>query len=358
MNLYDVAKRSDRSFRVLSGKVLPAQLKWPGQSQRGVTLFAGARFEIVRADEFTWSRVRKVVPGWRARSGDKGADARLQIQMRTGDGETFKLADMALSGAQEAQEILLDWPMARPASREFSLEFTASAEASVELSNGPLLDMRRHLTPLALGRGLEVGPGVRPAIKPAEGVDVRYVEERHPSEWRDLYDKDKSATPVLTEELEARYVVGSAVGLETFDAAAYDFVFSNHVFEHLPNPIRVLRNWLRILKPGGAILGVTPDPRYTFDCRQPVTTLGEALREAEQEGHDIPMAKYDRWCRWTTPEATPQSLIERSYSIHVNFFTPETFLAAANYLKSKKEISDACVQSSTNHKDFGFAFWK
>ncbi len=358
MNLYDVAKRTDRSFRVLGGAVHSAGLKWPGQTQRGVTLSAGARFEIVRADEFIWSQVRKVSPGWRARSGDKGAAARLRILMRAGAGEVFELADITLRDTQEPQEILLDWPVTRQASGEFSLEFEAFPGASVELSNGPLLDMRRHLTPLARGRGLEVGPGVRPAIKPAEGVDVRYVEERPPCEWRDLYDKDKSAAPVLTEELEARYVVGSAVGLETFEAGAYDFIFSNHVFEHLPNPIRVLRNWLRILKPGGVILGVTPDPRYTFDCRQPVTTLGEALREAEKEGHEIPLAKYERWCRWTTPEATPQSLIERNYSIHVNFFTPETFLAAANSLKSKNEISDVCVRSSGNHKDFGFALWK
>lgn len=160
------------------------------------------------------------------------------------------------------------------------------------------------------------------------------------------------------EHLLARYRVGSAVELETIETGSLDFVFSNHVFEHLANPVQVMSNWLSRLKPGGAILGVVPDPRYTFDCRQPPTTLSEALAEEHAGGHEISRSKYVRWCQLTEPRHTPDALIKRGYSIHVNYFTPEGFQALADLIKDRGLISRSFVTSAPNNKDFAFAFWK
>jgi SAM-dependent methyltransferase len=55
--------------------------------------------------------------------------------------------------------------------------------------------------------------------------------------------------------------------------ASYDFVMSSHMLEHSANPIRVLAEWRRLLKPGGYLLLVLPEGRSTYDRRRPVTTL-------------------------------------------------------------------------------------
>lgn len=40
---------------------------------------------------------------------------------------------------------------------------------------------------------------------------------------------------------------------------SFDFVFSSHCLEHLRDPAEGLRNWFRILKPGGHIIITVPD---------------------------------------------------------------------------------------------------
>lgn len=40
---------------------------------------------------------------------------------------------------------------------------------------------------------------------------------------------------------------------------SFDFVFSSHCLEHLRDPIEGLRNWFRVLKPGGYLVVTVPD---------------------------------------------------------------------------------------------------
>jgi SAM-dependent methyltransferase len=55
--------------------------------------------------------------------------------------------------------------------------------------------------------------------------------------------------------------------------ASYDFVLASHVLEHCANPLKVLQEWRRVLKPSGVLFMVLPDRRFTFDHRRPVTPL-------------------------------------------------------------------------------------
>jgi ubiquinone/menaquinone biosynthesis C-methylase UbiE len=64
----------------------------------------------------------------------------------------------------------------------------------------------------------------------------------------------------------ASWKIDSAETLETFTGDSQDFVIANHVFEHLENPILSIKNWVRVLKPGGVIFAAIPDSRYTFDA--------------------------------------------------------------------------------------------
>ncbi len=61
--------------------------------------------------------------------------------------------------------------------------------------------------------------------------------------------------PVRTwdwEDGDAQYLKGVVDG-------HYDFVHSSHCLEHLIDPIEGLKNWLRVVKPGGYLIVTVPD---------------------------------------------------------------------------------------------------
>lgn len=52
---------------------------------------------------------------------------------------------------------------------------------------------------------------------------------------------------------------GDAQFLATLEDSTVDFVHSSHCLEHLVDPYEGLRNWLRVLKPGGHLIVTIPD---------------------------------------------------------------------------------------------------
>ncbi|MBP6034000.1 MAG: class I SAM-dependent methyltransferase [Candidatus Moranbacteria bacterium] len=60
-----------------------------------------------------------------------------------------------------------------------------------------------------------------------------------------------------------------------------DFVISAHVIEHFPDPIKALKEWYRIVKPGGYIFMIVPHKERTFDRDLSRTTLQEIIDRHE-----------------------------------------------------------------------------
>jgi SAM-dependent methyltransferase len=68
---------------------------------------------------------------------------------------------------------------------------------------------------------------------------------------------------------------GDAHLLHGLDDASYDFVYSSHLLEHLPNVELALSNWWRVLKPGGYLLLYLPHR----DLYEKKTTLPSRFNE-------------------------------------------------------------------------------
>ncbi len=84
-----------------------------------------------------------------------------------------------------------------------------------------------------------------------------------------------------------RQYVCEASNLDRIADATYDFVLASHCLEHSANPIRCVREWLRVLKPGAPLLLLLPDQRFTFDHRRPVTAFEHLLDDyRENKGED------------------------------------------------------------------------
>jgi SAM-dependent methyltransferase len=52
---------------------------------------------------------------------------------------------------------------------------------------------------------------------------------------------------------------GDAHDLKGVADETYDFAYSSHVLEHLEDPARALRNWWRVVKPGGNLILYVPE---------------------------------------------------------------------------------------------------
>lgn len=52
---------------------------------------------------------------------------------------------------------------------------------------------------------------------------------------------------------------GDAQSMAAIETESLDFVHSSHCLEHMRDPREALRNWLRILKPGGHLIITIPD---------------------------------------------------------------------------------------------------
>ncbi len=147
----------------------------------------------------------------------------------------------------------------------------------------------RYRAAAARRRGLEIGgpsdvfAGALPLYRWAEQVDnvvfraetlwAQNAGEGEPFRFR----PDRAGVQYLRE----------ATALTGIADASYDFVAASHVLEHVANPLRALREWRRVLRPGGALVLLVPSKDATFDHRRPVTALSHLLEdEARGVGED------------------------------------------------------------------------
>jgi SAM-dependent methyltransferase len=64
--------------------------------------------------------------------------------------------------------------------------------------------------------------------------------------------------------------------------STYDFLLSAHNLEHFANPIKALKEWQRVLKPGGVLILVLPHYRDTFDHKRQPTSVDHMFQDFEQ----------------------------------------------------------------------------
>jgi len=133
--------------------------------------------------------------------------------------------------------------------------------------------LSRHL----FGSGLELGPGHAAFPLTQPGTRVRYVDRWVPDENRRLFpeltDSDFVAPDVVADLNTDR--------LRAFPDESQDFVICSHVLEHLAEPIGLLEDLHRVLRPGGVLLILLPDRHRTFDRHRNGTTLDHLVAEFE-----------------------------------------------------------------------------
>lgn len=139
--------------------------------------------------------------------------------------------------------------------------------------------------------GLEIGgpsdffsSEILPVYEWAEKVDGCNFSKN--TIWEGSIDTD--SYNYFPEKAGRQYIM-EGTDLSEIQNDTYDFLLSSHNLEHIANPLRALKEWIRVIKPGGFILLILPDKRFTFDHNRPYTTFPHLLSDFESgiDEHDL-----------------------------------------------------------------------
>ena len=125
------------------------------------------------------------------------------------------------------------------------------------------------------GQGLEIGVGAQ-TIAPVKRTLLSDAYRSH--------TKDASLATVFFPAHEI-----------PFPENTFQFILSEHVLEHVPNPIQVIKEWLRVLKPEGVVYLFMPHPERTFDQNRKLTSLAHLLEDENNQVGVMEDAHYEEW---------------------------------------------------------------
>jgi predicted SAM-dependent methyltransferase len=140
-----------------------------------------------------------------------------------------------------------------------------------------------------LERGIEIGASIN---NPFPGINAWNVDRFYTG----VFQRAQKAIAGDSADID---IVGTAQILPVTDDCV-DFVLASHVLEHMPDTIRALREWDRVVKPEGIIFLIVPHKERTFDRDRPRTRLEHhladyALRTTMTSDPLVPTSHYHVW---------------------------------------------------------------
>lgn len=121
------------------------------------------------------------------------------------------------------------------------------SKPSVKASRSETSKCRLALAKYCIGNGLDIGFGGDPIKPDSIAMDL-------PDSYAKYQDNPQ-------------HLHGQADNLFWFCDEVLDYVYSSHVLEDFPDTPKVLKEWLRIIKPGGRLVLYLPDEQtYREHC--------------------------------------------------------------------------------------------
>ncbi|MEH3118927.1 MAG: methyltransferase domain-containing protein [Methylorubrum populi] len=123
--------------------------------------------------------------------------------------------------------------------------------------------------------GVEIGPLTHPIVLKSDGA-VLYADHLPTEALRRQYRGHPTLGPAGVDGIVPVDVVLGEGGLAQALGARgpVDYIVASHVVEHVPDPIRWLREAGDALREGGAFCLIVPDKRFTFDHFRTPTSAG------------------------------------------------------------------------------------
>ena len=194
--------------------------------------------------------------------------------------------------------------------------------------------MREIATAQLCGTGIEFGAFSNPFPTPLNCTTL-YADAFSQGELQQrLY-------PGQTEDIVSLSYVTTLEEMAGLPEMSMDFIIAAHVIEHTRNPLRVLENAYRRLKPGGRFVLVVPDIRLTFDRQRDVTELDHLILDYEDPREERDYLHFFEF--FTKAFVTPiESVYARAlqaikdrYDIHFHTWTYESFGCMIEYARGR-----------------------
>jgi ubiquinone/menaquinone biosynthesis C-methylase UbiE len=131
---------------------------------------------------------------------------------------------------------------------------------------------------------------------------------------------------------------------------SYDFLLASHSLEHIANPIKALKEWIRVVKPGGTIVVIVPNKEACFDHKRDYTSFEHILNDYERDIGEDDLTHLDEILEkhdlsMDTPAGTFKQFKERSLrnfsnrALHQHVFSPESLERVFDFLGISVEKS-------------------
>ena len=232
--------------------------------------------------------------------------------------------------------------------------------------------VRRRFASHLFGAGIEIGPGHVPFPVPA-GVHVRYVDRWEPEENSRLFPELSETPDFPKPDVVSNLDVDR---LSALDDRSQDFVIASHVIEHLANPLKMLEEMHRVIKPGGLLVLLVPDRHRTFDSTREPTPLSHLVEEYHGDTKEVDDAHVvdfvvgllrsygdERDLDELVSERTPEEIEHhRRRSVHAHVWNEQEFgevlTFAADELGVRFEVVDHMESGGegTHGNEFGWLF--
>lgn len=223
------------------------------------------------------------------------------------------------------------------------------------------------------GSGIEIGALNLP-LPVAEGVNVRFVDRETEEQLHDQYDELGMADVDFVDP----DVVDDGEELRHFSDNSEDFVIASHVLEHLENPIKAFKNWLRVVKHGGIVYLALPDMRRCFDVGREITNVEHVIRDYEEgpewsrsmafqdfgkiyvaHGMDKGLVEHLHGeARTAREKHEAERLNRKNFSIHFHAWTPDAMLEMFLTIKNRYKLSFEIELMLKNQDEVVFIFRK
>ena len=73
-----------------------------------------------------------------------------------------------------------------------------------------------------------------------------------------------------------------ATDLSGIQSDKYDFLISSNCLEHIANPLKAIKEWERVVKPGGQLLILVPNNKFGLDINRSITKFEHILEDYEK----------------------------------------------------------------------------
>lgn len=79
-----------------------------------------------------------------------------------------------------------------------------------------------------------------------------------------------------------KVIINDAVNINSVEDNTYEFVFSSHSLEHIANPLKAIKEWLRVVKSNGVIIIIVPEKSCCFDHNRDISLFSVMLSQYEK----------------------------------------------------------------------------